>query len=265
MTDGLVSIITTLYNSGDFIERTIKSVLAQTYTNWEMVITDDCSVDDGPSVVESYAARDSRIRLVRLSSNGGPGVARNNSIMEAKGQYIAFLDSDDTWMPDKLEKQLALMKEKGCGVVYASYLICDGYDNVTGMVKCKTRTRYWREVCDNSIGFLTMMFDRKKVGDAMLPTIRKRQDWGLNIKLLRKCRVAYGVKEPMAYYRVRSGSVSSGKFSLVKYNVSIYRQILGYSAVRAVLMFTFIFMPFYIGKKVLNFFKTMFVDKHQKV
>ena len=108
MTDGLVSIITTLYNSGDFIERTIKSVLAQTYTNWEMVITDDCSVDDGPSVVESYAAADPRIRLVRLSSNGGPGVARNNSIMEAKGQYIAFLDSDDTWMPDKLERELEM-------------------------------------------------------------------------------------------------------------------------------------------------------------
>ena len=110
-----------------------------------------------------------------------------------------------------------------------------------------------------------MMYDTKVTGVELLPEIRKRQDWGLNIKLLRKCRVAYGVKEPMAYYRVRSGSVSSGKFSLVKYNVSIYRQILGYSAVRAVLMFTFIFMPFYIGKKVLNFFKTMFVDKHQKV
>lgn len=265
MTDGLVSIITTLYNSGSFITKTIESVIAQTYSNWEMVITDDCSTDDGPQIVESYAAKDPRIKLFRLDENGGPGVARNHSIANSQGQYIAFLDSDDTWMPDKLEKQLALMKEKGCGVVYASYLICDGYDNVTGMVKCKTRTRYWREVCDNSIGFLTMMFDRKKVGDAMLPTIRKRQDWGLNIELLRRCRVAYGVKEPLAVYRIRKGSVSRDKLPLVKYNVSIYRQILGYSAVRAVLMFTFIFMPFYIGKKVLNFFKTMFVDKHQKV
>ena len=133
------------------------------------------------------------------------------------------------------------------------------------MVKCKARTRYWREVCDNSIGFLTMMFDRKIVGDAMLPTIRKRQDWGLNIELLRRCRVAYGVKKPLAVYRIRKGSVSRDKLPLVKYNISIYKQILGYSAVRAVLMFTFIFMPFYIGKKVLNFFKTICVNKHLKV
>ena len=127
MTEGLVSIITTLYDSGDFIGRTIESVLAQTYTNWEMLITDDCSTDDGPQIVESYAAKDPRIKLFRLDENGGPGVARNHSIANSQGQYIAFLDSDDTWMPDKLEKQLALMKEKGCGVVYASYLICDGY------------------------------------------------------------------------------------------------------------------------------------------
>lgn len=118
MTEGLVSIITTIYDSGDFIGRTIESVLAQTYTNWEMVITDDCSKDNGTSIVESYAAKDPRIRLIRLSENGGPGLARNVSIQNANGQYIAFLDSDDTWRPNKLERELDLMKEKGCGVVF---------------------------------------------------------------------------------------------------------------------------------------------------
>ena len=261
----IISVVIPVYNAERYLQRCISSVQSQTYSNWEMVITDDCSTDNGCEIVESYAAKDPRIKLFRLNENGGPGVARNNSIANSQGQYIAFLDSDDTWMPDKLEKQLALMADKGCGVVYSSYLICDGDDNVTGMVKCKARTRYWREVCDNSIGFLTMMFDRKIVGDAMLPTIRKRQDWGLNIELLRRCRVAYGVKKPLAVYRIRKGSVSRDKLPLVKYNISIYRQILGYSAVRAVLMFTFIFMPFYIGKKVLNFFKTICVNKHLKV
>ncbi len=258
MTDGLVSIITTLYNSGDFIERTIKSVLAQTYTNWEMVITDDCSVDDGPSVVESYAARDSRIRLVRLSSNGGPGVARNNSIMEAKGQYIAFLDSDDTWMPDKLERELELMKSTGCGVVYSSYLTCDENDRITGLVECKNRVCYWRIVCDNAIGFLTMMYDRKVTGLVLLPEIRKRQDWGLNILLLRKCRVAYGVKKPLACYRIRNNSVSSAKLPLIKFNIAIYHDILGYSRLKSVLTFIFVFLPFYLGKKSINRFKSFF-------
>ena len=258
MTDGLVSIITTLYNSGDFIERTIKSVLAQTYTNWEMVITDDCSVDDGPSVVESYAAADPRIRLVRLSSNGGPGVARNNSIMEAKGQYIAFLDSDDTWMPDKLERELELMKSTGCGVVYSSYLTCDENDRITGLVECKNRVCYWRIVCDNAIGFMTMMYDRKVTGLVLLPEIRKRQDWGLNILLLRKCRVAYGVKKPLASYRIRNNSVSSAKFPLIKFNIAIYHDILGYSRLKSVLTFIFVFLPFYLGKKSINRFKSFF-------
>lgn len=265
MKEDLVSIVTSLYNSGEYIASTIESVQAQTYTNWEMLIADDCSTDDGPAIVESYAAKDPRIRLIRLPQNSGPGVARNASILSSQGQYIAFLDSDDRWMPDKLERQIELMKRTGCGVSYCSYLVCDENGNVNGLVQCKSRLRYWRMVCDNAIGFLTMMYDTKVTGLELLPEIRKRQDWGLNIKLMRKCRVAYGIKEPMAYYRVHSGSVSSGKFSLIKYNVSIYRQILGYSAVRAVLMFTFIFMPFYIGKKVLNFFKTICVNKHLKV
>ena len=261
MTEGLVSIITTIYQSGDFIAKAIESVFAQTYTDWEMIITDDCSTDDGPAVVERYAAQDPRIKLFRLSENSGPGAARNNSIQNAQGQYIAFLDSDDTWMPDKLELQIALMKEKGCGVVYSSYLTCDINDNITGMVKCKSKIRYWRMVCDNAIGFLTMMFDRKVTGDAMLTTIRKRQDWGLNIELLRRCRIAYGIKKPLAVYRVRRGSVSRDKLPLVKYNVAIYQNILHYSRLRAILTFIFVFMPFYIGKKVLNFFVTLFSKK----
>ena len=264
MTDGLVSVITSIYNSELYIADVIKSVQAQTYTDWELVITDDSSSDNGTAIVESFAREDARIRLLKLDRNGGPGVSRNNSIVNARGRYIAFLDSDDRWMPDKLEKQLALMKEKGCGVTYSSYLTCDEDNNITGMVKCKSRLRYWRIVCDNAIGFLTMMFDRNITGDALLPTIRKRQDWGLNIELLKRCRVAYGIKEPLAIYRVRKGSVSRDKFSLIKYNVAIYRQILGYSKVRAVLTFGFVFLPFYFGKKFLNFIKTLFVNKHRQ-
>ena len=261
MTKGLVSIITTLYESGDYIAKTIESVRAQTYSDWELVITDDCSTDDGPSIVESFAAQDSRIRLLRLECNGGPGVARNNSIKNSEGQYIAFLDSDDTWMPDKLEKQLALMNKTGCGVVYSSYLTCDSDDRINGMVKCKSRIRYWRIVCDNAIGFLTMMYDRNVTGDAYMPVIRKRQDWGLNIELLRRCRVAYGIKEPLAVYRMRKGSVSRDKLSLIHYNISIYRAVLGYSRIGSVLMFSFVFLPFYFGKKLLNAIKTFAVTK----
>ncbi|MCQ2083746.1 MAG: glycosyltransferase [Bacteroidaceae bacterium] len=260
MTDGLVSIITTIYNSEAYIAKTIESVQAQSYSNWEMLITDDCSQDSGPQIVRTYAAADSRIKLLSLDKNSGPGVARNNSIINAEGRYIAFLDSDDIWMPDKLKRQLELMTEKNCGMVYSSYLTCNEDNIVTGMVKCRSHVKYWRMFCDNAVGFLTMMFDREKCGTLLLPEIRKRQDWALNMSLLKKCRIAYGYKdEPLAIYKIRSGSVSSGKLSLVKYNISIYHLVLGYSKFKSVIIFFFIFLPFYFGKKILNFFKTMFL------
>lgn len=257
MTDGLVSIITTLYNSESFIAKTIESVQAQTYTNWEMVITDDCSSDNGPELVLKYASQDSRIKLFRLSSNNGPGVARNNSILKSQGRYIAFLDSDDTWMPDKLEKQLSLMKQTGCGMVYSSYYTCNENNDITGLIKCRRRIPYWRIVCDNAVGFLTMMYDTKVTGVELLPEIRKRQDWGLNIKLIKKCRIAYGVQEPLAMYCIRQGSVSRGKFSLIKYNVAIYNEVLGYSKLRSIITFLFVFLPFYLCKKTLNYLQNL--------
>ena len=258
MKEGLVSIITSLYNSEAYIAQTIESVLAQTYTDWEMIITDDGSVDNSTSIVESYSAKDQRIRLLRLNANGGPGIARNNSISNANGQYIAFLDSDDLWYPDKLKTQRELMNRTGCGVVYSSYHTCDENNKINGSVICRSRIPYWRIICDNAIGFLTMMYDRKVTGLELLPEIRKRQDWGLNIKLIKKCRIAYGVKEPLACYRIRTGSVSREKFPLIKYNVAIYRQILGYSKPVSILMFTFVFLPFYFGKKLLNVIHNVF-------
>lgn len=261
MVDGMVSVVTSIYNSERYIAKAIESVLAQTYSDWEMIITDDCSTDKGLSIVESYAANDPRIHLLRLETNGGPGTARNNSVMNARGRYVAFLDSDDMWSKDKLEKQLALMKEKACGVVYSSYYVCDENDTVKGMVRCRRKVSFRRIACDNCIGFLTMMYDRKVTGDFMMSEIRKRQDWGLNIMLIRKSGVAYGVREPLATYRIHAGSVSRKKLSLIKYNVNIYRSVLGFSKVGSVLMFIFVFMPFYTGKKLLNFLQSLFDRK----
>ena len=265
MTEGLVSIITPIYNSGRYISRAIESVLSQTYRNWEMIITDDCSTDDGPEIVESYAKSDSRIKLFRLDHNGGPGKARNNSIMQSQGQYIAFLDSDDCWFPEKLERQLALMAEKKCAIVYSSYYFCDEENEIKGIVKCKERVRYWRMVCDNAIGFLTLMYDRKVTGDELMPTIRKRQDWGLNIRLLKKCKVAYGIIDPLAVYKIRYNSVSRDKLGLIKYNIAIYRDVVNMPMPLSVLMFIFVFIPFYVGRKFLNLLKNITFRKPKEI
>lgn len=258
MKDGLVSIITALYNSADYIAATIESVQAQTYTDWEMLITDDCSTDDGPSIVERYAVNDPRIRLLRMERNGGPGVARNNSLKVAAGRYIAMLDSDDRWLPDKLEKQLAYMKDNGYGIVYSSYYTCNEDNRMTGIVLCPKRISYRRIRLDDSIGFLTMVYDRTKTGDEMIPELRKRQDWGLKILLMQNCPDAYGMKEPLAIYRKRHGSVSRNKASLIKFNRAIYMEVLGYSKFRATAIMVFAFLPINIAKKIYQRVENLF-------
>lgn len=138
MTDhGLVSIITQSYNSAQFIAQTMNSILAQTYTHWELLIMDDCSTDDTCSIVKRYAENDKRIKLLRLSTNQGAAMARNSSIKRAQGRYIALCDSDDCWYPDKLDKQLAFMTDRDYAFSYTSYKTSDESGEHTGIVICR--------------------------------------------------------------------------------------------------------------------------------
>ena len=170
---GLVSIITPSYNSSSFIAETIESILSQTYLNWELLITDDCSTDRSVEIIERYIQRDSRIKLFRLEKNCGAGVCRNRSISEAKGRFIAFCDSDDRWRPEKLEKQLAFMREKDCALSYTSYMTCDESGKISSIVIGKRRETYFSMRCDNRIGCLTAVYDTEK----KLPAII-RQTYG---------------------------------------------------------------------------------------
>lgn len=247
---GLVSIITPSYNSADFIGDTIDAILSQTYPHWELLITDDCSIDNSVEIIEEYARRDARIKLQKLEKNSGAGVCRNKSIEAARGRYIAFCDSDDVWMPQKLEKQLAFMEKKGCALSYSSYILMDEDRNEKGIMVCMRKIDFASMKRDDGIGCLTAMYDTEKVGKMYMSSIRKRQDWGLWLEILAKCKVAYGIKEPLAYYRIRSGSISNNKFSLVKHNINVYRTILKFSALKAYLFFLFVFMPTYLWKRL---------------
>lgn len=247
---GLVSIITPSYNSSSFIAETIESILSQTYLNWELLITDDCSTDRSVEIIERYIQRDSRIKLFRLEKNCGAGVCRNRSISEAKGRFIAFCDSDDRWCPEKLEKQLAFMREKDCALSYTSYMTCDESGKISSIVIGKSRETYFSMRCDDGIGCLTAVYDTEKVGKVFMPELRKRQDWGLWLTILRRCEVAYGLKEPLAIYRIHSSSISRNKWSLIKYNLRVYRTVLGYSPMASYLYFFILFLPSYFSKKV---------------
>lgn len=248
--NSLVSIITPSYNAEQFIGQMIESVIAQTYQDWELLITDDCSTDGSCAIVERYAQQDSRIKLFRLERNSGAGVARNESIKHARGRYIAFCDSDDWWLADKLQEQIDFMTQNRVQICYSSYYTCNKAGNITGLVASYKHISYNHIIRDDSIGFLTCIYDTVEIGKVYMPSIRRRQDWALKIQLLQKHPMAYGVIKPLACYRVREGSLSSNKFRLVKYNVQVYRDVLHYNVFRAWFVFLFMFLPSYLLKKL---------------
>lgn len=248
LTDIKVSVVMPTYNSAEFVAESIEAIIGQTHGNWELLITDDCSNDNTREIVAGFAQRDSRIRLLMLEKNSGAGVARNNSIREATGDYIAFCDSDDVWKPEKLKIQLSYMRKHDVDVCYGSYLIQDEDGNITGVNICKRITTEVIIKRDNTMGNLTVIYNSQKLGKVYFPTIRKRQDWALNIMLLKMCKEAHGIIDPIAYYRVRSGSISRNKKSLMKYNVQVYKEILGYNTIMAWIRFCFVFMPSHLFK-----------------
>lgn len=253
MSKELVSVIMPSYNASRFIGASIDSVLGQTYKKLELLITDDHSTD--PETIEllkAYAAKDERVRIFLLPENNGAGFARNNSIKEARGRYIAFCDSDDRWMPDKLEKQIEFMKKKNCCLSFSSYLVC-GVDNEhKGIVIAPSTLTLNNLKHDNKIGCLTAIYDTAPYGKFFMPTIRKRQDWALFLTILKKCGKAYGMIEPLAIYRRVPGSISANKLKLVKFNAKVYQHVFGYSVFTSFLYVLFIFLPTYFIKRITN-------------
>ncbi len=226
MKDGLVSVIMPLYNCAAFVTETVRSLQAQTYTEWELVAVDDCSTDNTKEVIGALAAEDPRIRYFCLEQNSGAAVARTVSMENADGEYMAFLDSDDLWHPEKLERQVAFMKENDYAFSCTSYEQVDEQGKPLGKVKrCIPKTNYNRLLLDNPVGNSTVMYSVKKMGKFTVPNIRKRNDYALWLKMLKKEKYVYGLPEVLMYYRIRSNSISSNKFKLIKYHWIVYREL----------------------------------------
>ncbi|WP_281541814.1 glycosyltransferase family 2 protein [Maribacter aestuarii] len=225
----LISIITPVYNSEKYISENIRSVQNQTYAYWEHILVDDCSNDSSAEIIKACASKDQRVKYHRLEKNSGAGVARNRAIELAKGNYIAFLDSDDLWYPEKLEKQLLFMKKNGYHFTSTDYDIMDEKGiKLPKYVKCKPLVTYSRALYKNPIGCLTVIYNVDFFGKQYMPSIRKRQDYALWLKLLKKTN-GYGLNECLASYRVGNPSISANKLDLLKYEWKIYRDVEGFS------------------------------------
>ncbi len=226
MIKGLVSVITPTYNCANFIGETIESVQAQTYSNFEMIIVDDCSKDNTEEIVKRYAEKDERIKYYRLKQNSGAAKARTESMRLAKGEYMAFLDSDDLWLPYKLEKQLDFMNKNNYAFTCTAYEQVDEESKSLGkIIKAIHKTDYNRLLLDCPVGNSTVMYNVERMGKFEVPDIRKRNDDALWLKMLKKEKYIYGMSEVLMKYRIRKNSISSNKFDVVKYHWILYRDI----------------------------------------
>lgn len=235
MSEKLISIITPTYNCAKFIARTLDSVQAQTYQNWEMIIVDDRSQDNTKEIVEGYMKNDPRIQYHLLDANSGAAVARTTAMSLAKGSYMAFLDSDDIWMPDKLERQIRWMNNNGYAFSCTAYEQIDEDDNLLNRtIKTIKRTDYNRLLLDCPVGNSTVIYDVEKMGKFEVPNIRKRNDDALWLQMLKKEKYIWGMPDVLMKYRIRQNSISSNKFKVIKYHWILYREIEHLSVIRSV-------------------------------
>ena len=219
----LVTIVTPSFNSSKFISRTISSVRTQSISDWEMIIVDDCSTDDTVEIVRRFNKEDPRIKLIELTTNSGAAVARNVAIQASQGRYIAFLDSDDLWKPNKLKRQIEFMENNGYRFTYTGYNRINefGENMVSLNVPNKVSYNDLLKMC--VIGCLTAVYDSNFYGRIEMPLIKKRQDWGLWLRLLKVSDYAYGLDEDLASYRTHDESISANKFNAASYTWRLYR------------------------------------------
>lgn len=224
----LVTIVTPSWNSEKYIEKTIKSVQDQTYSNWEMIVVDDCSSDNTVEIVKRIAETDSRVKLMIQDKNSGAAMARTRAMLAGEGRYVAYLDADDIWKPEKLEKQVDFMKQKDCGFSCTTYEVIDDEGNPKNkIIHMLDRVDYKGFLTNNLLQTVGIMVDTTKVDkkNLIMPDIRRRQDAATWLQVLKSGFDCYGLDEVLAEYRRAEGSLSSNKLKAIKGMWILYRDV----------------------------------------
>jgi glycosyltransferase involved in cell wall biosynthesis len=221
----VVSIITPTFNSERFISETIDSIIQQSYKDWELLVIDDGSDDNSIKIIKEFESKENRVHLIRFKKNYGPAYARNLGIQLAKGRYIAFLDSDDVWHPDKLEIQIKFMLENNLPFSFTSYRKIDDMGKIFGKrIKAPEMLNYNDLLKSCTIGCLTVVYDQRLIGKQFMPDYPKTQDYALWLKIMKTGVKARGIDQELAYYRIRQSSISRNKIIKAFYQWKIYRE-----------------------------------------
>ncbi len=248
----LVSIIMPCFNAEKFLRRAIDSVLAQSYATWELLITDDRSLDDSLSIAQNYAKGDNRIFVFTNEYARGAAGSRNTSLDHAQGRFIAFLDSDDQWKPFHLEERIQHMLENNYAFTYSWFeRIDENAQPLRPHTLRRTKTSYRSLLTDCIIGCLVAIYDAEKIGILHMPNMQKRQDFGMWLQILKKTDYAYCYPKITAVYTLRKSSVSSNKLALIKHNWAIYRKLEGFGLCKSLFYFG-IFLVRNVSRKLFN-------------
>ncbi len=236
----LVSIITPAYNSGKFIGKTIDSVIGQSYSNWELIIVDDCSIDNTFEIILGYSNKDKRIRIIKLPSNSGhPSIPRNVGIKSSNGKYISFLDSDDYWLHNKLKVQVNYMEERQLMFSHMNYFFCDEHGKLFEReFIVRPEMNYIDLVKFNGIGCLTVMYNCEILGKQYFIPNVAQEDFIYWLEICNKLNRVSGIQEAHSVYRIRGNSVSSNKFKMAIGNWSIYYNYLGFNLIKSIYFFS---------------------------
>ncbi len=222
----MVSIIMPSYNCERFIRQSIVSVISQTYKNWELLIQDDCSTDKTLDIIKEFAAKDARIKYEVNSHNSGAAVTRNNAIARSKGPWLAYLDSDDLWVPEKLEKQLRFMEGKKCSACFSRYEHIDTEGNSLGVqAKVKKKVTHTDLLIHDWFGCLTLIYKQDLSRKIYGADVSKANDYALFLEVMKNIDYAAGLDECLAMYRIRKGSVSRNKFKKAKPYIHVLQTV----------------------------------------
>lgn len=219
-----VSIITANYNCENFVGQTIDSVLNQKFRDWEYIIADDGSTDNSIAIIEQKFKELQNVKLIKLKSNSGPAYARNQALNLAQGRYISFIDSDDLWKDNFLQEMIDFMENKEIVFAYSSYYRISENGQKIDQYNVPKKVSYNSILKSCPICPLTAIYDSSSIGKMPIPEIPKREDYGLFIDIIKKTKYAYALQKPLAYYRIREGSVSSNKISIAKKQWDVYRK-----------------------------------------
>jgi len=259
----LISIIMPTYNVEKYVGDAIESIINQTFTNWELLITDDCSTDRTREIVRKYISKDSRIILFTLDNNSGAGAARNKAIEAANGRFIAFCDSDDLWYPYKLEMQMNFMSANSYEFVFSANEYVNSNLDIIGIGWKRMKVTRNILLYECNIGTPGVIYDTKRIGKIYFPLIRKRQDWVMWLRIIEKTDCLYSINWPLWKCRKRDDSLTSNKWNLVKYNLEVYNKILGFPLVKSYFFLLFLYMPnFYYRKIIISFNSKKYLNSY---